>query len=213
MYGKLSSPRLITGNTLMEVVTNIESNFYNVFMNKSARSNYNNKFIFFNINKEYKGEKLRFPERFLHICSIEDKNHYTIFPCNNDATYYQCNAKCDITRSHLEFRKLGRSQCLYRMTRIHWIPEIINLANKNDEGITVWTKPEKDRNRNDVFKHYIRYESQLVDYVVILKEDIRGGSVYKYEFISAFPVFTKRNKEQFEKDFNHYSPSFAQNKN
>lgn len=207
IYGKLSSPLVLTGDTFIEMLENLEEYFATIFMDKDARALYNEKFIFFNMDRFHlgNGNRLKYPERFLHICSIEDKHNYTIFPCNNDKTYSLCKTYCNLTNSHTEFKKINRTECLYRMTRIHWIPEIINLANTKDEGITVWTKPTTDRHKNKIYKHFIRYESGIVDYVIILKEDRKRGYTQKYNFISAYPVFTKRNKEQFKEDYVRYA--------
>jgi len=91
------------------------------------------------------------------------------------------------------------------MARIHWIPEIIQLANNSDPDIKTWTKPEKDSKGNRIYKHYIRYESGMVDYVVILKEERKQGQVYMYKFLTGFPVFLKRNKIEFDKDYQKYA--------
>ncbi|AKS37432.1 hypothetical protein NP92_02960 [Anoxybacillus gonensis] len=204
-YGKLSQPLILTGNTIIDKIINLELIFSNLFMDKDKRPLYRGKFIFFDMNKLYKGMQLMFPERFMHICSIEDKPAYTIFPCNNDIAYYLCQNKCVNTNALTDFQKINRSECPYRMSRIHWIPEVIQLANNSDPDITTWTKPEKDNNGNRIYKHYIRYESGTVDYVVILKEERKKGQVYMYKFMTGFPVFTKRNKIQFEKDYQKYA--------
>jgi len=205
---KLSQPLPLEGKNIIEKVNNAQKIFNNSFGLKQFRPEYRGKFIFFNTNKKYKGQNLMFPERFMHITSIEDKSNYTIFPCNNDITYSKCQNKCNPSMAHPEYQKIDRSECLYRLARIHWIFEIINLANSDDASIKEWTKAERDNKGNLVNKSFIRYEEGIVDYVIILKEDVRGGKIYKYHFITAFPVFTKRNKIQYDSDFNKY----AQNK-
>ncbi|MCL6617448.1 MAG: hypothetical protein K6T39_10215, partial [Anoxybacillus ayderensis] len=71
-YGKLSQPLILTGNTILDKICNLEIYFSNLFMDKNKRPQYNGKFIFFDMNKLYNGIQLMFPERFMHICSIED---------------------------------------------------------------------------------------------------------------------------------------------
>jgi ribosomal protein L44E len=203
-YGKLSQPLLLIGSNSFEIFKEAERKFNDIFLKKDARPYYNGKFIFFDMNKVFRGQILHFPERFMHICSIEDKDTYNIFPCNNDLSYTLCNNKCNISHALEEFQKIDRNECLYRASRIHWIPEIIRLANQKDKNIKTWTKPERDKKGNLVKKHYIRYEEESVDYLIILKEEWRSGSLSHYKFNTAFPVFLKGNKRQYERDFKKY---------
>lgn len=205
---KLSNPLVLQGDSVIEKINNSFKIFNSVFGLRQFRPNFNGKFIFFNTNKLYQGQQLMYPERFMHIISIEDKPTYTIFPCNNDVTYSLCQNKCSPSVAQAEFQKISRNECFYRLARVHWIPEIINLANSEDSNIKIWIKEEKDHKGKLIKKNYIRYDVGFVDYIIILKEDIKRGTIYKYDFVTSFPVFTKRNKDQFEKDYN----KFLQNK-
>lgn len=198
---KLSLPQYPTSSTLEDMIDETAKKFDKIFMQKDSRPYYKGEFIFFNVNREYKGITLPHPERFLHISSIEEKEEYTIFPCNNDLSYEICTNKCDETEALNIYKNIHRSECIYRLSRVHWIPEIINLANKRDPNITAWTKKDKDKNKNLIYKRYIRYECGIDDYIVILKEKRKRNVVKFYEFITAFPVFYKRNKKQYKEDF------------
>lgn len=199
---KLSPPVQLQGKNTLGMINNVFQNFDSIFGKKQARPEYNGVFIFFNTQKFYKGHSLSYPERFMHSCSIEDKPNYTAFPCNNDISYELCANKCDCSKALREFQILSRGECLYRLARIHWIPEVIELANRNDTNINAWIQIETDLKKNRIKKHYIRYESGVDDYVIILKEELGSKQKIKmYNFITAFPVFLKRNKDQFKKNY------------
>ena len=42
------------------------------------------------------------------------------------------------------------------------------------------------------------------DYIVILKEDKRRGEIYKFDFVTAFPLFSKERKKEFNDKYNNY---------
>jgi hypothetical protein len=146
------------------------------------------------MNKSYRNVELSWPERFMHICSIEDKR-YEIFPCNNDISISSCESSCDQTKASIQFQCLKIIECLYRLSRINWIPEVIKLANDYDKHVMSWSEECKDKNDNIVKKHYIRYMSGMHDFLIILGERKMKGNVY-YSFITAFPVFLKRESYQ-----------------
>lgn len=203
---KISPPAPLIGTNLTEIIDKLFNKFYWIFLEKKSRPLFKNKFIFFNVNKNYKGYTLSYPERFMHLCSIEAKEKYTIFPCNNDIAYSLCKNKCTYKKALTEFQILGRTECPYRMSRIHWIPEIINLFNEGNTFIKNWQKYIKNPKTNnlDIYE-FIRYEDDLYDYIIILREEKNKlGNIKMYTFITAYPVFYKRNKRDFDSQYNRY---------
>ncbi|MCY7988539.1 hypothetical protein P8844_06150 [Bacillus spizizenii] len=199
----LSELNILSGSNVNERLKNLNAHFYEIFMEKDARPTFNDKFIFFDMNKHYKGITLPFPERFMHICSIEDKN-YSMFPCNNDFTFALCSNKCQMSSALSSFKKINRTECLYRMARIHWIPEIIILANGNDENIYKWIKEKTLKKGKKEKIQFIRYKDEKTDYVILLEIVERKKEIINYKFKTAYPVFLKNNILEFNADYEKY---------
>lgn len=215
---KLSPPVFYNGDSIEEIIDSAYEEFKNGFMNKEKRPNYKGKFIFFNMNRDIKifnedstdsedryiNITLSKPERFYHIISIDKKEYTQVFPCYNTPEYESCEVECETIRAKGEFLYLNRVECLYRLYRIHRISEVIELANIDDEYIDQWVEEELDKKRNKIRKVYIRYTYGNDDYIVILKEKKQRDKSICYEFITAFPVFLKRNKQQYKEAYNKY---------
>lgn len=199
-FKTLSPPKQLIGNTPQEIVDNIHKDFYSIFMKKDSREFFNNKFIFFSMDKMYRNIELPYPERFVHICSIKDNTQYNIFPCNNDITFSICKSKCSYQKALSLFYDIGRIECPYRMSRIHWIPEVISLYNQGSPYIKKFSKQKLNRKTNKMENIiFIRYNDNHNDYVVLLDEDKDSmGNVTKYRFKTAYPVFLKKNKIEFD---------------
>lgn len=210
----LSPLYTLNGNNIEEMVYNLKNDFYHLFLQKDSRPLFKGKFIFFNMNNKFLEAELPFAERFMHICSIEDKVNYTMFPCNNDNAFSICKNKCIFNKALTAFQKIGRTECPYRMRRIHWIPEIINMYNFNNDFITNWAKTTKNKKTNQLVNtEFVRYNDGQNDYVVILREDIdKRGNIKKYNFITAYPVFLKNNKTDFDKQYRKYQEEILINK-
>lgn len=188
--------------------------FHDCFMKQENRPDYNGKFIFFNMNKDIKVEingirvnkTLSKSERFLHIVSLENNGKkYNVDPCSNDDAITYCKNECNTDNSNLgEFKLLHRSECYYRLMRIHRIPEVIQLANNKDKDIQEWSEIEKDKKNNKIYKRFIRYNHKKDDYIIILKENRKNGSIDRYEFITAFPLFKRENKKEYDKKYQKY---------
>ena len=215
---KLTPPIFYNGDSIEEIIDSAYEDFKNGFMNKDKRPKYKGKFIFFNMNKNIKvmnkdaiNEEDRYTnitltkaERFYLIISIDKKEYIQVFPCYNTPEYESCQVECETIRAKGEFIYLSRVECLYRLYRIHRISEVIELANADDKHIDQWVEIELDKKKNKIRKIYIRYTYGNDDYIVILKEKVnRDKSIY-YEFITAFPVFLKRNKDQYKEAYNSY---------
>ena len=199
------------GNNFEEKMKDCFTYFNDIFMNKDNRPEYNGRFIFFNTNRETTyGERkvtLNYPEKFIHLISIDDADEqddvfdgtqkYNIFPCYNDVAYETCNSKC--TASEIpSFYMTGRSECYYRMNRVHWIREIIDLANKDDQSITEWREP-KTTKKGSQYDRVIRYQDPRSDYLIVLKEDKN-----KLIFITAHPVVLKAKKKKLDSDYKKF---------
>lgn len=207
---KLSPPITYETCDVNEIIESAYQSFKNGFMNKDNRPKYKGKFIFFNVNKNITvlnqdtciNMSLDKPERFYHIISIDEKEYCQVYPCYNTVEYETCEVQCETIRAKGYFAYLERVECLYRVCRIHRISEVIELANINDEHIEQWIEKEKDKNGNEIKKAYIRYTYGNDDYLVILKVKNSRNGDYHYEFITAFPVFLKRSKQQLSKNYN-----------
>lgn len=202
---QISSPlNFIENADLSRNVQLVINNFRPIFLDKSNRPEFMGKFIFFDMTATKGIVTFPYPEKLMHIMSLEPKNHHTIFPCNNDESLIHCQNKCDSSCADEHFQLLKRNECYYRMARIHWIPEIINLANASNPSTQVWIE-SKSPNGKRFEKTFIRFQEGLVDYIIILRHVIRSGTFTHYALESAFPVFLKRNKIQFTKDFEAYT--------
>lgn len=143
-------------------------------------------------------------ERLLHCISMEDKEYYTMYPCNNDKSYVNCSTRCQVDKSPEIFKELNRALCLYRLARVKWIPEIIKYANEENPNIKIWRKKIKDKYDKWHWKRYVRYEKGLVDYVLIFNELFKDRKLHLLDFRTAYPVFVKKDKIQFDKDYHEY---------
>lgn len=211
---KLSKALKCEGVCFKKDMTLVYNLFFECFMKKENRPLYRGKFIFFNMSKDFyistNGitviQSLPMPERFFHIISLEDGwRKYNVPPCNNDDSIEYCKNECKLHNSTIkEFRLINRTECYYRLMRIHRIPEIIELANNNDYNIEEWTEVEKDKKKNKIYKRFIRYKHKKDDYIVILKENRKNGQVENYSFITGFPLFGRVNKEEYNKKYYNY---------
>lgn len=197
--GKLSSPIDYSGLTFEEMLEEARIYFSDIFMKKGVRPKYNGKDIFFSMSSSSGMFDLGYPEKFLHITSLDDEDKYNVFPCTNDYAYEICDIMCGGPSSISFYSVLGRWECVYRLRRIHWIREIIDLANKRDPHITEWDVVEIDHERGKYNKRFIRYHYGIDDYVIILREDKK-----QYIFITAFPVVSKARKKEYDRQYNRY---------
>lgn len=184
---KLSLPIDINEMKFEEIIETAYDIFKNDIMDKKTRVKYKGKFIFIKFDHwiEYKAEM------FWHLISLGPKEQFQVFPCENNISDNICNMNCinkvrKVTLANGQVRNI----CLYRASRIKWITEIINLANKDDESVEVW---EKDN------KKHIRFKHQDVDYAIIL--EMNKGT---YQLVSAFPVFYINKKLTFNTDYKNY---------
>lgn len=191
----LSRPVIYDGHSFSEQLQQAMDCFYNSFLKKEARPLYNNKKIFFDMKKEHKAFTFSYPERFLHIVSIDDDDKYDLFPCSNDISYENCTNFCEPPSSLFMFSALDRWECQYRLSRIHWIKEVIELANNGNRDISEWEEREYS-SKGHYNKRLIRYNCGMDDYLIVLKD--RGKD---YLFITAYPLLLKRAKARCDKNY------------
>lgn len=169
------------------------------FFDKDKRPKLKGVFIYIN-NKNIFGIN----ERYLHSISIKDKE-YEMYPCINDESYIYCKSKCKVDTNPNCIFNLNRVFCYYRLTRIFWISEIINLANNDDENIKIWTSNHVDKtNGKKRAKRYVWYKNGLANFVIIFEEKYKNGKLHLLDFRTAYPVVLKRTESQFENQYNKY---------
>ena len=203
----LSEPLELTESTIESNISIVFEKFNPLFIQQSKRPSFQNKTIYFEISKSSIGFTYPYPEKLMHIISLAEKSEYTILPCNNDIASVRCTNKCELTKAHLLFTTLKRNECLYRMARIHWIPEIINLSNEKDPRVKVWVQEKKNKRNKKVRKTFIRYQEDIIDYLIILSHKEKSGEIENYIFDSAFPVFLTRSKKQYDEQYKRYIES------
>lgn len=184
---KLSLPIDVTGMTFEEIIEFEYEVFKREFMNKDTRVRLNNKFIFIDFNSwiDHKAEM------FWHLISLNKRERFSIFPCENNISDNICKMNCQTNTKNVTLKNgQVRNICIYRACRISWIIEIIRLANNKDKNIKIW---EKDN------KLHVRFKHQDVDYVVIF-----AINKERYQLVSAFPVFYISKKCEFDKGYQDY---------
>lgn len=200
----LSNAINFTSSDLKQNMKITFDNFNERFINKDKRPKLYGYFIYFETNRMFYGKELPYPEKLLHIISNDISSDLDILPCINDPASVICKTKCKIRFANFTFNLLGRQECYFRMARIHWIPEIINLANLNSENVKVWEEKKGNaKNKKKVTKTFIRYQNDIVDYIIILKNRNKEGKLVNYVFETAFPVFFTRTKEQYNISYNN----------
>lgn len=193
---KLSPPIIYPGDSISEMFDAGMDHFYNTFLKKDVKPRFKGKDIFFNMDKMYQRFFLMpYPLSFMHITSLNNENKYTLFPCTNDISMENCVNKCDLSSALQSYGTYQRWECLYRLSRIHWIKEIISLANEDDENVYVFTEEKNDGKKkfNDIS---IRYQFGIDDYLIVLRERKREGDLL---FITAYPVVSKKKKNDLDK--------------
>ncbi len=135
-------------------------------------------------------------EIFWHMASIEVHHRFDIFPCNNDSAYTKCDKNCIRGTHQVTVKGQLRNVCYYRAQMVHWVNEIILMANEEHPDIKWWKKPEKLSGRDNL---YIRYQHEEIDYLVIF-----AVKPHKYELITGYPIFYINSKAEYDKDYAAY---------
>lgn len=142
-------------------------------------------------------------ERFMHAVSCDHKEMARKFypPCVNELSSVNCVTECQIERANFNFQKIKRVECIYRLSRIHWIEPVIEMANKNDNRVKVWRFEKQDKtNRKWQWKWYVRYQEKASDFLIVFREDIIGDEI-QLNFRTAYPVYLPGDKKKLEKEY------------
>lgn len=133
---------------------------------------------------------------FWHLAGLEEQvtKDLNILPCQNETCSHNCMTNCE---HHLkkvnEQNGKVKIPCLYRISRLNWINEIINLANQNNSNVSILTEPKRTK-RGTIKRTILRYQYFNIDYVIILEE--RRTDFY---FVTAYPVFFSQDRKKFDR--------------
>ncbi|MEC0320140.1 hypothetical protein P8791_01865 [Bacillus subtilis] len=171
-------------------------------MDQKNRGEFQGKFIYVNFNSWINNKS----EVFWHLISLNKNEKFNILPCNNCISITKCFSNCIENSRKITFKNKDiRNICYYRGIRIHWINEILNLANQGDPDIKIW----KLRKKGGRDQTYIRFINGTVDYVIILDEFRKGGRLKNYVLTTAYPVFYINSKVNFDSAYSNYIKSLA----
>lgn len=198
MHNKLSPPL-----TLMQDFQSSIDKAFDYFkehiFNRDVRPLLFDKNVFIEANEMVEGR----PVGFWHLVSLECGHKFAkVLPCCNDDSISLCAENCNTEKHQVSVQHGAedRNLCLLRASRLPWIIDIINLANKNDPDVQVWLKPGGNKKSD---KLYLRYAQGGADYVLIFTIE-----KHFYRLISAFPVFYLHNKAELNTEFVNYKWSY-----
>jgi hypothetical protein len=144
---------------------------------------------------------------FLHISSLSPKDYNSEYMfCSNTAFPFACENPHEF---YLSGKK--RYECLYRANKSAMAIDLINKANnlRENSNIKVWRVREDTR----LINTYIRYtdKSEYEDFIVILREKFvkKTFETKWYYFVTAYPIFMKRSKDEFDKSYDRYFKSIG----
>lgn len=200
-YYGLSKPKVLTKGNIVDLALAEYSILYETFLDYEARPTLQGVKIFVK-NDMIQGMH----ERYLHSISLVDKKYYkAILPCTNDESSINCITKCKLENSTFLFQKLKRTECIYRLSRIQWIPEVIKYANENNEHIKIWTNEQKDKtNCKWIRKRKVRYHNGLADFIIIFNELYDKTDKSKLNFLdfrTAYPIFLPQESVDLDKEY------------
>ncbi len=141
---------------------------------------------------------------FWHMGSLENKDfklnnakpYYNIKPCNN-TTYSNKCSNCINHSFTVMVRTKVRDKCVYRIPLIELFRKIIDMVNSNEDGLKIWKIYNFSNRRTKETYFKIRYQADKIDYLIILNEKEN-----EYFFITAYPVFEQREKDDLKKEYN-----------
>lgn len=145
---------------------------------------------------------------FWHMGSLENKDlkrnqnnecYYNIKPCNN-TTYANKCANCIEHNFSVNVRNKLRDKCVYRMSSIDVFKQVIDKANAMKDGLQIWKVEDYSSRRTKEINLKIRYQKDDIDYLIILNEKSE-----EYFFITAYPIFEQREKNDLNKEYNSKS--------
>ena len=171
---------------------------YDSFFDNKKRDKLKGLFIY--VKNEYINGYI---ERYLHSISIEE-NQYDSHPCLNDESYVHCQTKCTLNNSIACVASINRSFCYYRLNRIKWVTEVIDLANKDDDNIKMWSCNHYNKSGELIPKRKVWYKNGLVSFLIVFEEKYKDGKLHLLDFRSAYPVVKRGSEYKLLKEYNDY---------
>lgn len=146
------------------------------------------------------------PEMFWHLAGWENKQvpnvpRYNL--CKNRPDWkIICGNNCSSLIGKIVTPHFGeRTLCLYRMSMLPRILDIIELINNNQlDQITMWDFTSRSgRHKNEQL--YVRYKDSNEDYVVIFQYIFDSGTrnINKMLLFGAFPVIFKYKRDELDR--------------
>lgn len=145
-------------------------------------------------------------ERFLHSVSfkekiIKDKDKFYP-PCTNELSSEVCTTHCQINNSNFIFQNIKRVPCLYRLSRIRWIDEVLKMVEDNDVRVKVWKYEKKDKTNNKwEWKWYVLFKQGVYEFLIVLREDQKENGAKELNFRTAYPVYLPGDKVKLNKEY------------
>jgi len=206
-YYGLSEPKKFSNKNIIIDVKKEYDILYKTFIDPKIRPSLKGIPIF--IKNEIKDGML---ERYLHTISLEDKKYYnSILPCSNLHYSKSCATKCKKENASFLFASLDkrkpRVECQYRLSRVQWIPQIIQYANENDSRITMWRYDKKDSSGKWYWCRYVRYKCDFIDFVIVFNElydKVDKEKLNYLDFRTAYPIFLPREAADLDKQSKKY---------
>jgi hypothetical protein len=200
-YYGLTDPKNFNRGNIAAIAKVEYDILYNTFIKEEIRPTLQGVKIF--IKDEFKSGM---HERFLHSISLKDKQYYNaILPCTNTETKLNCVPKCSREKASFLFQSIGRVECLYRLARVQWIPQVIAYANNNNENIKIWRIEQKDRtNGKYEWKRKVRYNNGLADFIMIFNEvydKVDKSKLNFLDFRTAYPIFLPQEGIDLDKEY------------
>ena len=148
-------------------------------------------------------------EIFWHITGLETREigNLNTYICSGDERCYKaCKNLCEENcRAKKRVYRLNNGSikhfCIYRASRIVWIPQIIELLNNKCTLIHDWYNYKRVQNKGRVLQYYIRFQDWMCDYIIIFQVNMNHQAIQSYKFITAFPIFFFDEKDKFNRSY------------
>lgn len=144
-------------------------------------------------------------DRLKHFSSMgKDESHrkYDCIPCVNDN--FTCDNDCqdNFSTDFLENGKHERMFCSYRLSKIYWIDEVLELYKNKDNRVIFFI----EENKKAVEDVTLFFQEKNKNFMLFFRRIQKGKGKYKYFFITAYPVVvlslikqTKKKAKMFTK--------------
>ena len=168
---------------------------------KDTRPRLLDRFIYIDVSTEICGKSTV----FWHLASIgADDKKYTKLPCTGDVAENKCVFKCDVDATDNFLKEENGIPCIFRASRIRWVKESIELANKKLPAplLRVWQqRNQKTQEKNLLVR--IMYDE--VDYVLVFRIAYKNSDIHMYHLMTGYPVVLPGYKRRFDKEYENYT--------